>query len=46
MGHFVREMGISERAGSVGDEAVVEVLADVASRALIFFRQSMPVGNP
>ncbi|MGC1194883.1 MAG: TetR/AcrR family transcriptional regulator C-terminal domain-containing protein [Candidatus Dormiibacterota bacterium] len=46
MGRFVREMGIRERTASAGDEPVEEVLAGVASRALTFFRQSMPIGHP
>jgi hypothetical protein len=46
MGRFVCEMGISERAASAGDEPVEEVLADVASRSLMFCCQSMPIGIP
>ncbi|MGC2192402.1 MAG: hypothetical protein WA751_08725 [Candidatus Dormiibacterota bacterium] len=46
MGRFAREMGISERATTADDEPVEVVLADVASRALTFFRQTMPAASP
>jgi hypothetical protein len=46
MRSFARELGISERATNAGDEPVEVVLADVASRALTLFRQTMPAASP
>ncbi|HVB13936.1 MAG TPA: TetR/AcrR family transcriptional regulator C-terminal domain-containing protein [Candidatus Dormibacteraeota bacterium] len=46
MGSFARDMGIGERAATAAEESVEAVLADVAARALAYFRQTMPASNP
>jgi len=45
LGSYVQRMGIGDQVAGAADESVEVVLADVAARALVCFRQTMPVGN-
>ena len=46
LGTYVQRMGIGDQVAGAADESVEVVLADLAARTLVFFRQTMPVGNP